>query len=162
LAIKPSVIAASNDIGVKRILEKWCELLPDFCVETGILVRVCIWGFLLLAKVRRITRWSVNTSLDGCLCNWFCKFIGGNYYLVFVCCDFEGKDFDGAALAPVESINVLQMESTLIQLEQVLLASKRSLKSGLLCVAAGNSRRGCILLFVWCGVKMLMKKKAAL
>lgn len=59
MAIKPSVIVASNDIGVKRILEKWCELLPDFCVETGILVRVCIWGFLLLAKVRRITRWSV-------------------------------------------------------------------------------------------------------
>jgi hypothetical protein len=59
LAIKPKVIVASNDIGVKRILEKWCELLPDFCVETGILVRVCIWGFLLLAKVRRITRWSV-------------------------------------------------------------------------------------------------------
>jgi len=81
---------------------------------------------------------------------------------MFVCCDFEGKDFDGAALAPVESINVLQMESTLIQLEQVLLASKRSLKSGLLCVAARNSRKGCILLFVWCGVKMLMKKKAAL
>ncbi len=31
-----------------------------------------------------------------------------------------------------------QMESTLIQLEQVLLASKRSLKSGLLYVAAGK------------------------
>jgi hypothetical protein len=81
---------------------------------------------------------------------------------LFVCCDFVQKDFDGAALAPVESINVLQMESTLIQLEQVLLASKRSLKSGLLCVAAGNSRRGFILLFVWCGVKMFMNKKAAL
>jgi hypothetical protein len=36
---------------------------------------------------------------------------------LFVCCDFVQKDFDGAALAPVESINVLQMESTLIQLE---------------------------------------------
>jgi hypothetical protein len=83
-------------------------------------------------------------------------------FVCFVCCDFVRKDFDGAALAPVESINVLQMESTLIQLEQVLLASKRSLKSGLLCVAAGNFRRGCILLFNWCGVKMLMNKKAAL
>jgi hypothetical protein len=57
---------------------------------------------------------------------------------LFVCCDFVGKDFDGAPLAPVESINVLQMESTLIQVEQVLLASKRSLKSGLLCLAAGR------------------------
>lgn len=81
---------------------------------------------------------------------------------LFVCCDFVRKDFDGAALAPVESINVLQMESRLIQLDQVLLASKRSLKSGLSCVAARNSRRGCILLFVCCGVKMLMNKKAAL
>lgn len=86
LAIKPSVIVASNDIGVKKNPWKMVWIIPDFCVETGILVRVCIWGFLLPAKVGRITRWSVDTSLDGCFCNWFCKFIEAIIILcLFVC-----------------------------------------------------------------------------